>query len=69
MPKIATVTLNSGILLLLGIASNKLLTRISVPVQLLAECVGGVRHRLCGRPCVGAHSRLDPTSSGSISEG
>jgi len=54
---------------LLGIASNKLLTRISVPVQLLAECVGGVRHRLCGRPCVGAHSRLDPTSSGSISEG
>ncbi len=40
MPDIATLILASGILLLLGIASNKLSTRIGVPVLLLFLLVG-----------------------------
>jgi cell volume regulation protein A len=40
MPEIATVILVSGILLLLGIASNKLSARIGVPVLLLFLVVG-----------------------------
>ncbi len=40
MPEIATVILVSGILLLLGIVSNKLSARIGVPVLLLFLVVG-----------------------------